>query len=147
MPAPQAPQIESIATAALQSAGIRGKNAPDLAKALAQATADALSMFLVQAMVMPGIPAAVEPTTGSGSTAGPGILMPPPAGGPIAPQLEGLAQAALVANNIRGKDAPGLARVIAGALAQAILMFTAQVQVAPGIAVAGFVTTSPGTLM
>jgi hypothetical protein len=147
MPAPQASQIESIAVGALQTAGIRGKNANDLAKALAQATADALAMFLAQAMVMPGIPAGVDPTSGSGSTAGPGMLMPPPVGGPIAPQLEGLAQAALMANGIKGQDAPGLAKVIAGALAQAILLFTAQVQVAPGIAVAGFVTTSPGTLM
>jgi hypothetical protein len=52
-----------------------------------------------------------------------------------------------MANGIKGQDAPGLAKVIAGALAQAILMFTAQVQVAPGIAVAGFVTASPGNLM
>jgi hypothetical protein len=147
MPAPQASQIEPIATGALQSAGIRGKNASDLAKALAQVTSDALSLFIAQAMVMPGMPAAVEPSTGSGSTAGPGILMPPPAGGPIAPLLEGLAQAALTANGIRGQDAPGLAKVIGGALAQAILLFTTQVQVAPGIPVAGFVTTSPGTLM
>ena len=147
MPAPQASQLEPIATAALQSAGIRGKNEVDLSKALAQATADALSMFLTQAMVMPGIPAGVDPITGSGSTAGPGMLMPPPVGGPIAFQLEGLAQSALMANGIKGKDAPGLAKVIAGALAQAILMFTAQVQVAPGMAVTGFVTASPGNLM
>jgi hypothetical protein len=147
MPAPQASQIEPIATGALQSAGIRGQNAGDLAKALAGVTADALAMFLTQAMVMPGMPAAVDPITGSGSTAGPGMFMPPPAGGPIAPLLEGLAQAALMSNGIRGKDAPGLAKVIGGALAQAILLFTTQVQVAPGIAVAGFVTTSPGTLV
>ena len=147
MPTPQAAQLEPIATAALQSAGIRGRNAGHLAKALSQVTADALSMFLAQAMVMPGIPATVDPVSGSGSTAGPGMLMPPPAGGPIAPQLEGLAQAALMANGIRGRDAPGLAKVIAGALAQAILLFTAQVQVAAGITVAGFVTTSPGTLL
>jgi hypothetical protein len=147
MPAPQASLIESIAAGALQSAGIRGKNAGDLAKALAQTTADALSMFLAQAMVMPGIPAGVDLISGSGSTAGPGMLLPPPAGGPIAPQLEGLAQAALMANGIKGKDAPGLAKVIAGALAQAILLFTVQVQVAPGIAVTGFVTASPGNLI
>jgi hypothetical protein len=147
MPAPQASQIEPIAAGALQSAGIRGENASGLAKALAQTTADALTMFMAQAMVMPGIPAAVDPVTGSGSTAGPGMLMPPPVGGPIAPQLEGLAQAALMANGIKGQDALSLAKVIGGALAQAILLFTSQVQVAPGIAVAGFVTTSPGTLM
>lgn len=147
MPAPQANQIETIASGALQSAGIRGKNAPDLAKALGQAVADGLSMFLAQAMCMPGIPASLEPTSGSGSTAGPGFLMTPPAGGPVAPMLEGPALAALAANGIKGKDAPGLAKVIAGAIAQGILMFTAQVQVAPGIAVAGFVSTSPGSLM
>lgn len=147
MPAPQASQIESIATAALQSAGIRGENAPDLAKALAQVTANALSLFLNQAMVLPGIPAGVDPISGSGSTAGPGMLMPPPAGGPIAPQLEGLAQSALNSNGIKGQDASGLAKVIANSLAQGIQMFTIQVKVAPGIAVAGFVTTSPGTLM
>ncbi len=147
MPAPQASQIESIAVGALQTAGIRGKNATDLAKALAQTTADALAMFLAQAMVMPGIPAGVDPFSGSGSTAGPGMFMPPPVGGPIAPQLEGLAQAALMANGIKGQDAPGLAKVIGSALAQAILLFTSQVQVAPGMAVAGFVTTSPGNLI
>jgi hypothetical protein len=147
MPAPQAAQIESIATGAMQSAGLRGENAPDLAKAVAQATADALSMFLNQAMVAPGIPAAAPPPPGSGSTAGPGTLMPPPAGGPTAPQLEGLAQAALSSNGIKGRDAPGLAKVVAGAIAQGIMMFTAQVKVAPGIAVAGFTTTSPGTLI
>ena len=147
MPAPQASQLESIASGALQSAGIRGENAPDLAKAIAQVTADALGMFLGQAMVMPGIPAAVDPISGSGSTGGPGMLMPPPAGGPIAQQLEGMAQSALDSNGIKGEDAPALAKVIAAALALGIMLFTAQVQVAPGIAVAGFVTTSPGSLM
>jgi hypothetical protein len=131
----------------MQSAGIRGENAPDLAKAVAQATADALSMFLNQAMVAPGIPAAAPPPPGSGSTAGPGTLMPPPVGGPIAPQLEGLALSALNSNGIKGQDAPGLGKVIAGAIAQGIMMFTTQVKVAPGIAVAGFATSAPGNLM
>ena len=75
------------------------------------------------------------------------MLMPPPAGGPIALQLEGMARSALDSNGIKGEDAPALAKVIAAALAQGIMLFTAQVQVAPGIAVAGFVTTSPGSLM
>lgn len=147
MPAPQASQIESVASGAMQSASLEGENAPDLAKALAQATADALSMFFAQAMIMPGVPAGVDPITGSGSTAGPGMLMPPPAGGPIGPMLLPIAQAALSANGIEGQNAPGLASVIADALAQGIMMFTSQVQMAPGVAVAGFVTTSPGSLM
>ncbi len=45
MPAPTASQIESVATGAMQSAGLEGENATDLAKALAQVTADALNMF------------------------------------------------------------------------------------------------------
>lgn len=147
MPAPQASQIESIATAALKSAGLQGENIPDLAKALASITADTLTMFLSQAMVMPGIPAAAPPPPGSGSTVGQGTFMPPPAGGPIAPMLEGIALASLNANAIQGEKASALAKVIAGALAEGIMMFTAQVQVAPGIAIAGFATSSPGVLM
>ncbi|MDH3973541.1 MAG: hypothetical protein OEV42_04600 [Deltaproteobacteria bacterium] len=147
MPAPQASQLEGIATGAMQSANIAGENAADLGKALAQVTADALNLFFAQAMVMPGIPAGVDPISGSGSTAGPGMLMPPPAGGPMGPQLLPLAQAALSAKGIKGQNAPALAAVIADALAQAIMLFTTQVQVAPGIAVAGFVTTGPGSLM
>ncbi len=147
MPAPTASQLESIAKGALQSAGIKGENVQDLGKALAQVTADALNLFFSMAMVMPGIPAGVDPISGSGSTAGPGMLMPPPAGGPIGPMILPLAQAALGGNSLKGQNIPGLAAVVAEALAQGIMMFSAQVQVAPGMAVAGFVTTSPGSLM
>jgi hypothetical protein len=147
MPAPQAAQLESIAKGALTSAGIKGENAGDLAKALADVTAQALSMFLAQAMVMPGIPASAPPPALSGSTVGPGSLMPPPAGGPAAAQLEPLALAALMSNKIKGENAPDLAKVIAGALAQGIQLFTTQVKVAPGIAIAGLTTTAPGRLM
>jgi hypothetical protein len=139
--------LEGIAMGALQSAGIRGQDADGLAKAIAQSTAQALSLFVSQAMVMPGIPAVAPPPALSGSTVGPGMLMPPPAGGPIASQLEGLANAALMANGIRGENAGDLAKVLAASLAQAIQLFTAQVQVAPGIAIAGLVTTSTGILM
>jgi hypothetical protein len=147
MPAPAAAQLESIAKGALTSAGIKGENAGDLAKALADVTAQALSMFLSQAMVMPGIPASAPPPALSGSTVGPGTLAPPPAGGPVAAQLEPLAQAALTSAGIKGENAPDLAKVIGGALAQGIQLFTSQVMVAPGIAIAGLTTTAPGRLM
>ncbi|HSP81710.1 MAG TPA: hypothetical protein VLQ93_24535 [Myxococcaceae bacterium] len=147
MPAPTASQLEPLAQAALTSAGIRGENAGDLAKALAETTANALSLLLAQAMVLPGIPAAAPPPAGSGSTAGPGRLLPPPAGGPDASQLEPLALAALTSAGIRGENAGDLAKVMAGALAQGIQLFTAQVLVAPGIPIAGFVTSAPGRLM
>jgi hypothetical protein len=147
MPAPTAPQIEALANSALSAADLRGKHAADLAKALGNVTAQALSLFLAQAMVMPGIPSAAPPPANSGSTVGPGRLMPPPTGGPDASQLESLAEAALVAANLRGESRGALAKVIAGALAQGIQLFTAQVMVAPGIPISGLVTTAPGRLM
>ncbi|WP_298232514.1 hypothetical protein [uncultured Azohydromonas sp.] len=147
MPAPTAQPLEGLATAALQGAGLRGRNIPDLAKALAQATSQALTLFLGMAMVLPGTAAGVDPITGSGAVAGPGRLAPPPAGGPGAQQLEGLTLAALQAQGLRGENIPDLAKAVAASLAQAILMFTSQVMVTPGVAVAGFVTVAPGTLM
>jgi hypothetical protein len=147
MPAPTASQLEPLAQAALTSAGLRGENAGDLAKAIAQTTAGALSLLLAQAMVQPGIPAAAPPPAGSGSTVGPGRLLPPPAGGPGASQIEPLARGALTSAGLRGENAGDLAKVLAGALAQAIQLFTAQVMVAPGIPIAGYVTSAPGRLM
>ncbi|WP_246038789.1 hypothetical protein [Chitiniphilus eburneus] len=146
MPAPQASQLESVADGMVRAAALQGEDAPGLAKALANATAQALTMFLSQAMVMPGIPAAVVPPAGAGATSGPGRLMPPPAGGPMAAQLEGLCNAQLTAQGIKGEDAPGLARSMAATIAQGIQLFTAQSMVMPGIAVAGFATSAPGLL-
>lgn len=147
MPAPTASQIEGVASGSLQSAGIRGEDAPGLAKALASSCEQAFSQLLSMAQVMPGMPAAVDPISTSGSTVGPGMLMPPPAGGPVAAQLEGIVTAALQAEGIKGENAGDLAKVIAASLEQGITLFTAQVMVAPGIAIAGFATTSPGSLI
>lgn len=147
MPAPPAALLEDLARSAFQAADLRGELAPDIAAATAKTCGQALAMFLAQAMVLPGIPAAIDPISGAGSTAGPGRLLPPPAGGPVAPQLRGLALANLQAAGIRGEDAPALAAVIAGAIAQGLLLFCAAAMVAPGIAVAGFVTAAPGRLM
>ncbi len=147
MPAPPAAAIESLARNAFQSAGLEGEHAADIAVAVAKTGAQALALFLAQAMVLPGIPAAIDPLSGSGSTAGPGKLLPPPAGGPIAPQLRGLALANLQAAGIQGEHAPALAAVIAGAYAQGLALFCASAMISPGIAVAGFVTTAPGRLM
>ena len=147
MPSPTAEQLVGFARSTLDSAGIRGQDAPGLARALAKTTAQALAMFLSQAQVLPGIPASAPPPANSGSTVGPGSLLPPPAGGPTAAQIEGLALADLKGEGIAGANAPDLAKVIAGSLAQAIELFTAQVQVAPGIAISGLVTSSPGNLV
>jgi hypothetical protein len=147
MPSPTADQLAGLARSTLDSAGIRGRDADGLAQALAKTTAQALAMFLNQAQVLPGIPAAAPPPANSGSTVGPGSLLPPPAGGPVAAQLENLALADLKGEGIAGENARDLAKVIAGSLAQAIELFTAQVQVAPGIAISGLVTSSPGSLI
>ncbi|MFE8599100.1 hypothetical protein KYC5002_26785 [Archangium violaceum] len=146
MPAPTASEIENTAKGALQSAGLRGENAPDLAAAMGQCIGQALTLFVSMAMVMPGIPAAVVPLTGAGSTVGPGLLMPPPAGGPGAGQLEPLALGALTSHQLNGEQKPALAKALAQTTAQALLLFTSQVMVAPGIAVAGFATSAPGML-
>ena len=147
MPSPTAEQLAGFAQSTLDSAGIRGQDAPGLARALANTTAQALTMFLNLAQVLPGIPASAPPPANSGSTVGPGSLLPPPAGGPTAAQLEGLALDDLKGEGVAGDNAPVLAKVIAGSLAQAIDLFTAQVQVAPGIAISGLVTTAPGSLI
>ena len=146
MPAPTPSQNESPTKGFMQGAGLRGEDAPGLAKALAEATAQTLNLLSSMAMVMPGIPAPCDPITGSGATGGPGLLMPPPAGGPGASQLEGIATGFLSGQGIRGEDAPGLAKALAQGLAQAVLLFASQSQVLPGIAIAGFVTASPGML-
>lgn len=146
MPAPPAAQIASPIKGFVNGAGLRGEDAPGLAQALADATAQTLTLLASMAQVLPGIPAPVDPISGSGATAGPGMLMPPPAGGPGAGQLEGAVNGFLSGQGLRGEDAPGLGKAIAASLAQAVMLFTAQTQVLPGIAIAGFVSTSPGLL-
>lgn len=146
MPAPQATQIKPAADAALSSAEIKGEAADNLAKALAQATADTLALFMTMAQVMPGIPAAAPAPSGNGSTIGPGMLLAPPAGGPGEALVEPLVIAALTNQGIQGEKAGNLSKVIAGTLVQGISLFITQVQVAPGIPIAGFMTASPGSL-
>ena len=147
MPAPSASEIENLAKAALQSASLRGENAPDLAAALGNICGQAFTLFVSLAMVAPGIPAAAPPPPGSGSTAGPGTLLPPPAGGPGASMIEPIAVGMLASHKINGEKQGALARAIAQSVEQALLLFTSQVMVAPGMAIAGFATTAPGNLM
>nr|WP_294518363.1 hypothetical protein [uncultured Rhodopila sp.] len=147
MPAPQSGQVKSPADGFLKAGSLLGDDIPGLSQALADTLAQALTLFLSMGMVLPGSPVAADPITGSGAVAGPGRLMPPPAGGPDASQLEGLANGFLMAQGIRGEDAGGLAKVIAGTAAQAIQLFAAQSMTMPGIAVAGFVTAAPGMLL
>ncbi|MCP3099518.1 hypothetical protein LZ198_11620 [Myxococcus sp. K15C18031901] len=131
----------------MQSASLRGENAPDLATALGDACGQAFTLFTAMGMVTPGIPAAAPPPPGSGSTAGPGMMLPPPAGGPGASQIEPIAKGLLAANKINGEQRDALAKAIGQTVEQALTLFTVQVKVAPGIAIAGFTTASPGSLM
>ena len=147
MPSPPAPLLQNLASSAFRSRKIEGENAPDLANALGDATAQGLQLFLSMAMVSPGTAAVVDPVSTSGATAGPGMLMPPPAGGPDASTLSGLAKGAIAGAGLIGEDAPKLGDAFGQTLAPALTLFTAQVQVAPGVAVAGMVTAAPGMLM
>jgi hypothetical protein len=147
MPAPSGSEIASMAKGAVQSAGLKGENAPDMAEAIGETMGTALQLFMAKAMVMPGIPAAAPPPPGSGATAGPGMLAPPPVGGPMAADIEPIASGQLTAKGIKGENAGDLAKVIAGTIAQGINLFTATVMVAPGIAIAGFTSSAPGSLM
>jgi len=146
VPAPTGQEVADLAKSALQSAGLKGAAAPALGDAIGDTCGAALQLFLGAAMIAPGIPGSAPPPPGSGATGGPGQFLPPPAGGPTAAQIEPLADSFLAARGIRGANAPGLAKVIAGAVAQGIQLFTAQVMVAPGIAIGGLVTSAPGTL-
>lgn len=67
-PVPLAGPLQGIATGLLQQHGLRGEDAPNLAKALAQGVDAAMQMFAGMAMVTPGIAAA------PGATAAPGRL-------------------------------------------------------------------------
>lgn len=147
MPALSPSEIENLASAALQAAELKGKNIPDLAGALGIAGGQALSMFVTMAMIAPGIPAVAPPPALSGSTVGPGMLLPPPAGGPNASMLEPIAFSALQSKQLKGKNIPQLGKAIAQTLEVAFTLFTTQVMVAPGIAIAGLVTSAPGSLI
>lgn len=147
MPAPSGSEIGSLAKSAMQSASLRGENAPDLATALGDTCGQAFMLFVNMAMVSPGIPAAAPPPPGSGSTVGPGMLLPPPAGGPGASQIEPIAKGLLASNKINGEQRDALAKAIAQTVEQALILFTTQVKVAPGMAIAGFTTSAPGNLM
>jgi hypothetical protein len=55
MPPPQQSVLEPIAKGLMQQNGLEGENAPDLAAAIAETLAQALSMLHGMAMVAPGI--------------------------------------------------------------------------------------------
>jgi len=147
MPVPNASQIESLGKRAMQGAGLTGEDAPKLAKAMAELFNQVLTMFCSMTQVLPGMPAVVDPTSGSGSTTGPGLLLPPPAGGPAASQIEAIANSTLRDAGLEGEAIPALAKVLGSACEVGLSLFCAQVMVAPGITIAGFTTVAPGRLM
>lgn len=147
MPAPTKAQIKPIIEGLFASKQWTGDKIGDLSDVIADSIAQSLSLFLVQGKVLPGIPAVVDIVTTAGSTTGPGNLMPPPAGGPdkgtIKPIIDGL----FASKQFTGENMSDLADVIAEAIAQGIMMFTTMVKVAPGIPIAGGVTSAPGMFM
>lgn len=55
MPPPTKAQLDPIVKGLMLQHGLKGENAPDLASAIAEVVASALSMLAQQAMVAPGI--------------------------------------------------------------------------------------------
>ena len=144
MPAPNKNQLQPIVEGLFSSAGLLGENAPDLASVVAEAIATALAQYLSMTTVQPGIAAAVDPVSGAGATTGPGSLFAPPTQSfALEPMISGLLQS----NGIRGEAAGDLAKALAGTIGFGLEEFTNNVQVAPGIAIAGFATVAPGLLI
>ena len=146
MPAPTKAQIKPIIDGLFMSKQWTGERIGDLSDVIADSIAQSLNIFLGQGKVLPGIPAVVAPPPAApvGSTVGPGFLMPPPAGGPnkgtIKPLIEGL----FASKQFIGENISDLADVMADAIAQGIMLFTSMVKVAPGIPIAGGITSAPG---
>lgn len=147
MPAPVKAQILPFVQAA--ASGFTGESMQDLSDVIADSVAQALSLFITQAKVLPGIPAVVAPPPAPpvGSTVGPGMLMPPPAGGPGKSTVKPIVDGLFAAKGFTGDNISDLADVIAEGIAQGILLFTSMVKVAPGIPIAGAVTAAPGTFI
>lgn len=143
MPAPLPPLIIGLAVAALQARDIKGEGAMPLATALGTALGGVLLAFMPMCMVSPGQPAALDPITLSGATAGPGTLM----GSLPKPLAIGLVSAALVANGLLGETTPKLGIAAGDSIAQALDLFVAQVKAAPGAAIVSGVSTSPAPLL
>ncbi len=146
MPTPSSAALENLAKSAVKNAGLEGEDAPALGIAMADLLAQVLQIFAGQTMVLPGIPAAVDPTSGSGATVGPGMLLPPPAGGPVSASIEPLALGALQGAGLEGEDIPKLAGALGDTIEVGLTMFCGQAMVSPGISIAGFVTAAPGRL-
>lgn len=68
MPAPTKSQLEPVVNGLMAANGLNGENAPDLGGAIAEVVAQALTLFMNQVKVIPGIPCA------PGASAGPGKL-------------------------------------------------------------------------
>ena len=66
MPAPTKAQLEPTVKGLMQQSGLQGENAPDLAGAIAEVVAGALSAMASQVQVAPGIPSTPAATAGPG---------------------------------------------------------------------------------
>ncbi len=69
--------------------------------------------------------------------------MPAPSKGQLEPIIKGL----MIANNLRGENAPDLAGAIAEVLTQSLALFTTQVKVLPGIPCPLGASAGPGKLV
>jgi hypothetical protein len=143
MPAPVKAQLKPIVVALFASKKFTGRNANDLADIIGDAIAQSLSIFVAQAKVAPGIPVVAPAPALSGSTVGTGNIIFQPQKAVFVHIVKSL----FSAKKFTGKNINDLADIIGDAIAQSLSMFAAQVKVAPGIPIAGGVTTAAGLLV
>lgn len=141
MPAPPAPLIIALSVKAVDEAGLKGVDAIKLAIGLGKAIATSLAQLVAGVQVLPGQPAAIDPITGSGATAGPGLLQ----GELSASAAEAHAKAEL--GELQGAGIAPLIKVYGAVLSQAAAQWVSGVMVAPGATIAGFTTAAPGPLL
>jgi hypothetical protein len=136
---PTAVQLEGLAQTKLEAGGIAGKNAPNLAKTIAESLEQAIALFTAQVQVDTGI-AIVGLLTSS-----PGLLIW--IRKVDQDQLKPLVDALTVENGLLGADAPALASAIAEIIAKALALLLTQVTVEPGIPCSATATIDLGKLM
>ena len=134
------------ALSGLMNAGLDSAAASSLADVIVNLFADVLTQFVAQSQIMPGIIAAVDPISTNGQTIGPGLLMPPPAGGPHTEQIEALARAKLSAAGYEAETLESWVVVLTHSCVFGLLLLCTVVQMEKQVSVSGFVTSSTAKL-
>lgn len=146
VPAPVAAQIKPSALAGLAGAGLEPSETSSLADVLANLFAEVLASFVARSQILPGIIAVVNPLTTQGKTIGPGLLMPPPTGGPHIEEIEAMARAKLSGAGYEDEALEGWVDVLTHTCVYGLVLTCTVVQMEKNVSVDGMVTSSTAKL-